>query len=83
MTIGTLTPLQLIAGATLSNNTGVSIANTWTAADSAYTSTTLMTPFLAAAANSANALITANTMNYMFTFCASTVPALGDNVPSA
>ena len=83
MTIGILTPLQMIAGATLSNNSGVSIANTWTAADSAYTGTTLLTPFLAAAANSSAANVSTTTLTSMFTFCANTVPALADNTPSA
>ena len=83
MTIGILTPLQLIAGATLSNNTGVSIANTWTVADAAYTNTTLLSPFFAAVANSSAANISANTLIRMFTFCANTVPALADNTPSA
>jgi hypothetical protein len=83
MTIGILTPLQMIAGSTLSNNSGVSIANTWTAADSAYTGTTLLTPFLAAAANSSAANVSTTTLTSMFIFCANTVPALADNTPSA
>jgi len=83
MSIGILTPLQMIAGATLSNNSGVNIANTWTAADNAYTSTDLLSPFFAAVANSAAANISANTLTSMFTFCANTVPALADNTPSA
>ena len=82
MTIGTLTPLQMIAGATLSNNGGIRIANTWTAAETSYTGTTLLTPFFAAIANSAAANISANTLNNMSTFCSSTVPALADNTPA-
>jgi len=73
----------MIAGATLSNNGGVALANTWTAAVGSYTGTTLLTPFFAAAANSTAANISANTMNYMFTFCSGTVPALADNTPAA
>lgn len=73
----------MIAGATLSNNGGVALANTWTAAVGSYTGTTLLTPFFAAAANSSAANISANTMNYMFTFCSGTVPALADNTPAA
>lgn len=73
----------MIAGATLSNNGGVAIANTWTAAVGSYTGTTLLTPFFAAAANSSAANISANTLNYMFTFCSGTVPALADNTPAA
>jgi len=83
MTIGILTPLQMIAGAALSNNSGVNIANTWTAADNAYTGTDLLSPFFAAVANSSAANISANTLTSMFTFCANTVPALADNTPSA
>jgi hypothetical protein len=83
MAVSVLTPLQMIAGSTLSNNGGVSVANTWTAAVGIYTGTTLLTPFFAAAANSSAANISANTMNYMFTFCSGTVPALADNTPAA
>ena len=83
MAVSVLTPLQMIAGATLSNNGGLALANTWTAAVGSYTGTTLLTPFFAAAANSSAANISANTMNYMFTFCSGTVPALADNTPAA
>jgi hypothetical protein len=82
MTIGILTPLQMIAGATLSNNGGIRIANTWTAAVTSYTGTTLLTPFFAAIANSGPAGITANTLANMASFCSSTVPALADNTPA-
>jgi len=83
MAIGILTPLQMIAGATLSNNGGIGIANTWTAAVNSYTGTTLLTPFFAAIANSAAANISANTLISMSTFCSATVPALADNTPAA
>ena len=83
MITSVLTPLQMIAGATLSNNGGIGLANTWTAAVTNYTGSTLLAPFFVAAANSAAANITANTMNYMFTFCSNTVPALADNTPAA
>jgi len=83
MATGILTPLQMIAGAALSSNSGVRIANTWTAAVNSYTGTTLLTPFFAAVANSSAANISANTLTSMFTFCASTVPALADNTPAA
>jgi hypothetical protein len=83
MITSVLTPLQMIAGATLSNNGGISLANTWTAAVTNYTGSTLLAPFFVAVANSAAANITANTMNYMFTFCSNTVPALADNTPAA
>jgi len=83
MTIGILTPLQMIAGATLSNNGGIRIANTWTAAATSYTGTSLLVPFFAAIANSGSAGITASTLISMSTFCSSTVPALADNTPAA
>ena len=83
MTIGILTPLQMIAGATLSNNGGIRIANTWTAAVNSYTGTTLLTPFFATVANSSAGGITANTLGNLFTFCSATIPALADNTPAA
>jgi hypothetical protein len=83
MTIGILTPLQMIAGAALSNNTGIGLANSWTNAVNSYTGTTLLTPFFAAVANSAAANISNTTLTSMFTFCAATVPALADNTPAA
>ena len=83
MTIGILTPLQMIAGASLSNNGGIRIANNWTAAVNSYTGTTLLTPFFAAVANSSAGGITANTLGNLFTFCSATVPALADNTPAA
>ena len=73
----------MIAGATLSNNGGIRIANTWTAAVNSYTGTTLLTPFFAAVANSAAANISAETLINMSTFCSATVPALADNTPAA
>lgn len=76
----------MIAGATLSNNTGVTIANTWTAADTAYYSTSLIsTYFIAvnAAYSNAAANISNATLSNMVTFCSGTVPALADNTPAA
>lgn len=83
MANGVLTPLQMIAGATLSDNGGIRIANSWTAAVNSYTGTTLLTPFFAAVANSAAANISNTTLTSMFTFCSATVPALADNTPAA
>ncbi len=73
----------MIAGATLSNNGGIGIANTWTAAVNSYTGTTLLTPFFATVANSSAGGITANTLGNLFTFCSATIPALADNTPAA
>ena len=76
----------MIAGATLSNNGGVSLANTWSAAVGSYTGTTLISSYFSAvnaaysntAANISNA-----TLSNMVTFCSGTVPALADNTPLA
>jgi hypothetical protein len=86
MVVSVLTPLQMIAGATLSNNGGVALANTWTAAVGSYTGTTLISDYFSAvsaaysniAANISNA-----TLSNMVTFCSGTVPALADNTPAA
>lgn len=76
----------MIAGATLSNNGGVSIANTWTAAVGSYTGTTLISSYFSAV-STAYANTTANisnaTLSSMVTFCSGTVPALADNTPAA
>jgi hypothetical protein len=86
MATSVLTPLQMIAGATLSNNGGVRIANTWAAAVGTYTGTSLISSYFsavnAAYSNSA-ANISPGTLSSMVTFCSSTVPALADNTPSA
>ena len=86
MVTSVLTPLQMIAGATLSNNGGVSIANTWTAAVGSYTGTTLISSYFSAV-NAAYSNTTANisnaTLSSMVTFCSGTVPALADNTPAA
>ena len=76
----------MIAGATLSNNAGVAIANTWTTADSAYYSTSLISTYFTAvnaAYSNAAANISNATLSYMVTFCTGTVPALADNTPAA
>ena len=76
----------MIAGATLSNNGGVSLANTWTAAVGSYTGTTLISSYfsaVSAAYSNTAANISSNTLSNMVTFCSGTVPALADNTPSA
>ena len=86
MVTSVLTPLQMIAGATLSNNGGVSIANTWTAAVGSYTGTTLISSYFSAvnaAYSNAAANISNATLSNMVTFCSGTVPALADNTPAA
>jgi len=86
MVTSVLTPLQMIAGATLSNNGGVSLANTWTAAVGSYTGTTLISNYfsaVSAAYSNAAANISNTTLTNMVTFCSGTVPALADNTPAA
>ena len=86
MVASILTPLQMIAGATLSNNGGISLANTWTAADSAYTGTNLISTYFSAvnaAYSNTAANISGNTLTSLVTFCSGTVPALADNTPAA
>lgn len=76
----------MIAGATLSNNGGVSLANTWTAAVGSYTGTTLISSYfsaVSAAYSNAAANISNATLSNMVTFCSGTVPALADNTPAA
>ena len=76
----------MIAGATLSNNGGVSLANTWTTAVGSYTGTTLISSYfsaVSAAYSNTAANISSNTLSNMVTFCSGTVPALADNTPSA
>ena len=76
----------MIAGATLSNNGGVAIANTWTAAVGSYTGTTLISSYFSAvnaAYSNAAANISNATLTNMVTFCSGTVPALADNTPAA
>jgi hypothetical protein len=76
----------MIAGATLSNNNGVAVANTWTAAVGSYTGTTLISSYFSAvnaAYSNANANISSNTLSNLVTFCSGTVPALADNTPAA
>jgi hypothetical protein len=86
MVVSVLTPLQMIAGATLSNNGGVSLANTWTAAVGSYTGTTLISSYfsaVSAAYSNTAANISNATLSSMVTFCSGTVPALADNTPAA
>ena len=86
MVASILTPLQMIAGAALSNNGGVRIANTWSAADSAYTGTNLISSYFTAvntAYSNTAANISGNTLTSLVTFCSGTVPALADNTPAA
>ena len=73
----------MIAGATLSNNQGVTIATNFTNAISSYTSTTLLTPLFAALGNSASANLTPTTLISLETMAANSCPALADSTPEA
>jgi hypothetical protein len=86
MVTSVLTPLQIIAGATLSNNNGVAVATTWTAAVGSYTGTNLISSYFSAvnaAYSNVTANISSNTLSNLVTFCSGTVPALADNTPAA
>jgi hypothetical protein len=86
MVVSVLTPLQMIAGATLSNNGGIGLANTWTAAVGSYTGTNLISTYfsaVSAAYSNTAANISNATLSNMVTFCSGTVPALADNTPAA
>lgn len=73
MATGVLTPLQLIAGASLLQNQGIGVSSELTAAISAYSSTPLMQAFLAAAALDSS----------IDTLGASSVPAFSNSIPAA
>lgn len=73
MATGTLTPLQLIAGASLLQNQGLGVSPELTSAISAYSTTPLMQAFLAAAALDPT----------IDTIGANSVPALSNSIPAA
>ena len=73
MTISVLTPLQLIAGASLLQNSGISTSPTLTAAINAYLSTPLLTAYYNALNNGAP----------IYDSTANTVPAFTNSIPSA
>jgi hypothetical protein len=73
MTGNTLTPLQLIAGASLLQNQGLIVSPELAAAISAYSTTPLMSAFFSALALDSG----------LATLAANTVPAFSDSVPTA
>ena len=73
----------MIAGATLSNNQGLTIAPAFSNAISAYTGTTLLSPLFVAIGNSFAANLTSGTLLGLETMAANVCPALADNTPSA
>jgi hypothetical protein len=73
MSGATLTPLQLIAGASLLQNQGISVSSELTSAINAYGNTSLMTAFFAALAEDPT----------LATLGANSVPAFSNSVPNA
>lgn len=73
MATGTLTPLQLIAGASLLQNQGLVVSPNLTAAINAYSNTPLMVAFFDALANDPS----------LATLAANSVPAFSNSVPAA
>lgn len=73
MASGTLTPLQLIAGASLLQNQGLSISPALSASIAAYSATPVMQAFLAAAALDTT----------LYTLAANSVPAFSNSLPAA
>jgi hypothetical protein len=73
MASGTLTPLQLIAGASLLQNQGLVVAPALTVAIAAYSNTPLMQAYLAAEALDSS----------IATLAANSVPAFSNSVPTA
>jgi hypothetical protein len=69
----TLTPLQLIAGAGLLQNQGISVSPELTAAISAYSNTAVMSAFFDALANDSS----------LATLAANSVPAFSNSLPAA
>jgi hypothetical protein len=70
---GLLTPLQLIAGASLLQNQGISVSPELTAAINAYSNTALMTAFFSAE----------NLDSGLDTLAANSVPAFSNSLPAA
>jgi len=76
MARGILTPLQLIAGASLLQNSGIGVAPTLLASEAAYSNTPVMSAYF-------QALAATGSGYGLPTLTADTVPALSDSVPVA
>ena len=81
--MASMSPLQLIAGAELANNQGLTIGTDLTAAVINYRSTTLISPLAATLANSQTQSLLGNIYSTMLTLTASNCPALSDSTPLA
>jgi hypothetical protein len=80
-----LTPLQLIAGAGLGNNTALAPSSDYAAARAAYRSTSLLTPFAATLGNSQapGTLGPGGAYANLLILTAATCPPLSDSTPAA
>lgn len=81
--MASLTPLQLIAGAALSNNTGIAINSTLTTKIVDYRSTNLIDPFASTLGNAQINTILGNLVSTLETLSATNCPALSDSTPAA
>jgi hypothetical protein len=81
--VSTLSPLQLIAGAGLAGNTGVTLNSRLTAAIADYRTTGLIAPFAAAIGNSQASNILGSVYLDLLTLTANTCPPLSDSTPAA
>lgn len=81
--MASLTPLQLIAGAALSNNTGIAINSTLNNEIANYRSTDLIAPFASTLGNSQINTILGNLVPTLETLSATNCPALSDSTPAA
>ena len=81
---GTLTPLQLTAGAGLLQNQGIQPSAELTAAIAAYNSQAVISPLLnAITVGGTGNILAANTLATVQSLAAASCPALSDSVPSA
>lgn len=83
--MATLTPLQLIAGAGLANNTALAVSSELMLAIDNYRSTTLIFPFAATLANNqvSSTLGPGGSYSQLLVLTANTCPPLSDSTPAA
>ena len=82
MAVGSLTPLQLNAGAGLLQNQGIGINANLIAAINSYQTTSLLSPFLSTiATGSTGNILSANVISNIETLAANACPALSNSLP--
>jgi hypothetical protein len=81
--VSTLSPLQLIAGAGLANNTALAVSTELAATTAEYRSTSLISPFAATVGNSQASGILGGSYANLLILTASTCPPLSDSTPAA